>query len=165
MNACLASAGCPLRLFQPVPWVTQDALGNPNAFRSSKSNAKVGIEPEKAGHREFPGGPPSKYYPGPTMLNFRDLTRSGAFIVVWTCHERVRFLGVFKPSQLASARPSKVRPMSSGFVPRMACFGSGTAYYRNCPTPGRALLDSRGRPRTSGRCPKARGCLKGFQGS
>ena len=97
MNACLASAGCPLRLFQPVPWVTQDALGNPNAFRSSKSNAKVGIEPEKAGHREFPGGPPSKYYPGPTMLNFRDLTRSGAFIVVWTCHDRVRFLGVFKP--------------------------------------------------------------------
>ena len=31
----------------------------------------------------FPGGPPSKYYPGPTMLNFRDLTRTGVFILVW----------------------------------------------------------------------------------
>ena len=34
--------------------------------------------------REFPGGPPSKYYPGPTMLNFRDQTRTGVFIVVWS---------------------------------------------------------------------------------
>ena len=35
-------------------------------------------------HRVFPGGPPSKYYPGPTMLNFRDQTRTGVFIVVWS---------------------------------------------------------------------------------
>ena len=28
--------------------------------------------------------PPSKYYPGPTMLNFRDQTRTGVFIVVWS---------------------------------------------------------------------------------
>ena len=35
-------------------------------------------------HQEFPGGPPSKYYPGPTMLNFRDQTRTGVFIVVWS---------------------------------------------------------------------------------
>ena len=28
-------------------------------------------------HQVFPGGPPSKYYPGPTMLNFRDQTRKG----------------------------------------------------------------------------------------
>ena len=34
-------------------------------------------------HREFPGGPPSKYYLGPTMLNFSDLTRTGGAIVVW----------------------------------------------------------------------------------
>ena len=33
-------------------------------------------------HREFPGGPPSKYYPGATMLNFRDRTRTGVFIVL-----------------------------------------------------------------------------------
>ena len=39
---------------------------------------------KKVRHREFPGGPPSKYYPGPTMLNFSDLTRTGAFIVVWS---------------------------------------------------------------------------------
>ena len=31
----------------------------------------------------FPGGHPSKYYPGPTMLNFGDRTRTGVFIVVW----------------------------------------------------------------------------------
>ena len=83
----------------------------------------------------FPGGPPSKYYPGPTMLNFRDLTRSGVFIVVWTCHDRVSFLRVFKPCCLASARHSKVQQIFSGFVPRTACFGYGTAYYRNCPPP------------------------------
>ena len=35
-------------------------------------------------HREFPGGTPSKYYPGPTMLDFRDRTRTGVFIVVWS---------------------------------------------------------------------------------
>ena len=35
-------------------------------------------------HRVLPGGPPSKYYPGPTMLNFRDQTRTGVFIVVWS---------------------------------------------------------------------------------
>ena len=34
-------------------------------------------------HREFPGGHPSKYYPGPTVLNFAERTRSGAFTVVW----------------------------------------------------------------------------------
>ncbi len=34
-------------------------------------------------HQEFPGGPPSKYYPGPKMLNFRDQTRTGVFILVW----------------------------------------------------------------------------------
>ena len=34
-------------------------------------------------HRVFPGGPPSKYYPGPTLLNFRERTRTGVFSVVW----------------------------------------------------------------------------------
>ena len=35
-------------------------------------------------HRELPGGPLYKYYLGPTMLNFRDQTRTGVFIVVWS---------------------------------------------------------------------------------
>ena len=30
----------------------------------------------------FPGGLPISYYPGPTMLNFRDQMRTGVFIVV-----------------------------------------------------------------------------------
>ena len=41
-------------------------------------------KPHGLRHREFPGGPPSKYYPGPMMLNFRDRTRTGVFIIVWT---------------------------------------------------------------------------------
>ena len=35
-------------------------------------------------HPVFPGGHPSKYYPGPTPLNFRDRTRTGVFSVVWS---------------------------------------------------------------------------------
>ena len=35
-------------------------------------------------HREFPGCPLSKYYPGLPMLNFRDQTRTGVLIVVWS---------------------------------------------------------------------------------
>ena len=34
-------------------------------------------------HPVFPGGLPSKYYPGPTLLNFSDRTRTGAFNMVW----------------------------------------------------------------------------------
>ena len=41
------------------------------------------IEKKHPRHWVFPDGPPSKYYPGPTMLNFRDLTRTGVFIEVW----------------------------------------------------------------------------------
>ena len=29
---------------------------------------------------QFPGGPPSKYYPGSAILNFRYQTRTGVFI-------------------------------------------------------------------------------------
>ena len=35
-------------------------------------------------HLVFPGGHPSKYWPDPTLLNFADRTRSGAFNVVWS---------------------------------------------------------------------------------
>lgn len=34
-------------------------------------------------HPEFPGGHPSKYCPGPTLLNFCVRTGTGAFNVVW----------------------------------------------------------------------------------
>ena len=81
--------------------------------RSPKSNSRLEADREKTGHREFPGGPPSKYYPGPTMLNFRDRTGSGVFIVVWTCHDLESFLGVFYLSSLASRKHSKVgKPLS-----------------------------------------------------
>ena len=35
-------------------------------------------------HRLFPGGHPSKYWAGPTLLNFGDQTGTGAFNVVWS---------------------------------------------------------------------------------
>ena len=34
-------------------------------------------------HLLFPGGHPSKYWVGPTLLNFGDRTRTGVFSVVW----------------------------------------------------------------------------------
>jgi hypothetical protein len=34
-------------------------------------------------HPGFPGGLPSKYWPGATMLNFGDQTRTGVFMVLW----------------------------------------------------------------------------------
>ena len=34
-------------------------------------------------HLLFPGGHPSRYWAGPTLLNFGDRTRTGAFSVVW----------------------------------------------------------------------------------
>ena len=34
-------------------------------------------------HRDFPFGPPSKYYPGATMLNFR--TQTTMFVVIVVC--------------------------------------------------------------------------------
>ena len=34
-------------------------------------------------HPVFPGGHPSKYWPGPTLLNYGDRTRTGVFNVVW----------------------------------------------------------------------------------
>ena len=34
-------------------------------------------------HLVFPSGLPSKYYPGPMLLNFSDQTRTGVFNMVW----------------------------------------------------------------------------------
>ena len=39
-------------------------------------------------HQEFPSGLPSKYYPGPMLLNFSDRTRTGVFNMVWPLTER-----------------------------------------------------------------------------
>ena len=53
-----------------------------SSFRLGK--IKKNVDKKSLRHQVFPGGPPSKYYPGPTMLNFRDQTRTGVFIVVWS---------------------------------------------------------------------------------
>ena len=39
-------------------------------------------------HQEFPSGLPSKYYPGPMLLNFSDRTRTGVFNMVWPLTRR-----------------------------------------------------------------------------
>src|SRR5215470_12254580 len=48
-----------------------------------KTNVKQTNQKQKSTAPGVPGGLPSKYYPGPTLLNFGDLTRTGAFNVVW----------------------------------------------------------------------------------
>ena len=67
----------------PVPChrVTHHAARYP-APQKTPASSRAG--PKSLRHQVFPGGPPSKYYPGPTMLNFRDQTRTGVFIVVWS---------------------------------------------------------------------------------
>ena len=42
-------------------------------------------------HLVFPGGHPSRYWPDPTLLNFADRTRSGAFSVVWPLALAIRW--------------------------------------------------------------------------
>jgi hypothetical protein len=37
----------------------------------------------------FPSGLPSKYYPGPMLLNFSDRTRTGVFNMVWPLTRKV----------------------------------------------------------------------------
>ena len=67
----------------PVPChrVSHHAARYP-ALQKTPASSRAG--PKSLRHQVFPGGPPSKYYPGPTMLNFRDQTRTGVFIVVWS---------------------------------------------------------------------------------
>ena len=55
-----------------------------HANQFEKLNMKRNWKIKSLRHQEFPGGPPSKYYPGPMMLNFRDRTRTGVFIMVWS---------------------------------------------------------------------------------
>ena len=53
-------------------------------WRSSGALSKFAKRSAKSlQHLVFPGGLPSKYWPGPTLLGFRDQTRSGVFRVVW----------------------------------------------------------------------------------
>ena len=43
----------------------------------------VNEEKESLQHQPFPGGLPSQYYAGPTLLNFSVQMGTGAFNVVW----------------------------------------------------------------------------------
>ena len=46
-------------------------------------------------HTEFPSGHPSKYYPCPALLNFRDRARTSVFNAVWTLVENSVLLSEF----------------------------------------------------------------------
>ena len=55
-------------------------------------------------HPEFPSGLPSKYYPGPTLLNYSDLMRTGVFTMVfWLV---ALHLGHIKSARLEAKRVS-----------------------------------------------------------
>ena len=54
-----------------------------------KNHKRAKVENKKSQqHQEFPSGLPSKYYPGPMLLNFSDRTRTGVFNMVWPLTER-----------------------------------------------------------------------------
>ena len=51
-------------------------------------------------HQEFPSGLPSKYYPGPMLLNFSDRTRTGVFNMVWPLARMSRKFSLYKRLKL-----------------------------------------------------------------
>ena len=63
---------------------------------------------------------PSKYYPGPTMLNFRDQTRTGVFIVVCSYRHDSLFCGCYC---FATFRPICQESLDYCFV---LCDGKGS---------------------------------------
>jgi hypothetical protein len=60
-----------------------------------KTMQEKAFNPEKKSkyHLVFPGGLPSNYYPGPTLPNFGDLTRTGALNVV--CPTQGKYFSLF----------------------------------------------------------------------
>src|SRR5947208_15421293 len=55
-----------------------------NSGNQSKTKFQLNFSITKSQlHLVFPGGLPSKYYPGPMLLNFGDQTRTSAFNMVW----------------------------------------------------------------------------------
>ena len=69
---------------QPSISKLSSVFGKDNLSYSTPTKFRVKKIAKSLRHLVFPGGPPSKYYLGPTMLNFRDQTRTGVFIVVWS---------------------------------------------------------------------------------
>ena len=58
--------------------------GNLDKFRSlALGSRKTLLIKKSQQHPVFPSGLPSKYYPGPMLLNFSDQTRTGVFNMVW----------------------------------------------------------------------------------
>ena len=51
-------------------------------------------------HQEFPSGLPSKYCPGPMLLNFSDRTRTGVFNMVWPLARNERKTSAFIHQQM-----------------------------------------------------------------
>ena len=51
--------------------------------RKKKKKKKKERNIQSLQHQQFPGGLPSQYYAGPTLLNFSVQMGTGAFNVVW----------------------------------------------------------------------------------
>ena len=63
----------------------------------------------------FPSGLPSKYYPGPMLLNFSDRTRTGAFNMVWPLTRNVGkniLLKLIYLLKLLAAREKSLEPVA-----------------------------------------------------
>ena len=58
-------------------------LEGKKGLRNNLKEEKRKGEKKSLQHLLFPGGHPSKYWAGPTLLNFGDQTRTGVFSVVW----------------------------------------------------------------------------------
>ncbi len=56
-------------------------------------------------HQEFPSGLPSKYYPGPMLLNFSDRTRTGVFNMVWPLTSNKAKYCLFKQNIVTCRQP------------------------------------------------------------
>ena len=58
------------------------AVSHPSTDQEMQSGQNAGVQKWQQ-HPVFPGGLPSKYWPGPMLLNFSDQTRTGVFNMVW----------------------------------------------------------------------------------
>ena len=65
----------PFRIYCLVGTASKEALRSAKELKWKTKKSQQ--------HQEFPSGLPSKYYPGPMLLNFSDRTRTGVFNMVW----------------------------------------------------------------------------------
>ena len=84
-----------LRTFFHNQEILHDSKNQPIKSKITPKNEKKKFECQQ--HPVFPGGHPSKYWRGSTLLNFGDRTRTGAFSVIWPLTRRLANNQAFQP--------------------------------------------------------------------